>query len=96
MRRTHWWAPDGRHDDQPHPLLRVLNRIGPRTPDTVVAQPAEPAEQARRHWQGTVHDGFRLYGASRPAVTGMRPLKEQDQDASEQRAGCTRPSRFRS
>ncbi|MFI1420779.1 hypothetical protein ACH4VX_22895 [Streptomyces sp. NPDC020731] len=73
MRRSYRWVPDGRHGDQPRPPpLPVLNHVGPRNPDTVVAQPAG------RHWQGTVHDGFHLYDGKLPVVvTGVRLLKEQ-------------------
>ncbi|MFB7853277.1 replication-relaxation family protein [Streptomyces sp. NPDC056053] len=53
MWRTRWWAPDGRHGDQPHPpLLLVFNRASSRNPHTVSAQ---LAELTRRHWQGTAY-----------------------------------------
>ncbi|MYX99902.1 hypothetical protein GT045_35160 [Streptomyces sp. SID486] len=56
MWRTLWWVPDGRHADEPHPpLLLVFNRVGPRNPNTVIAQ---LAELTQRHWQGTAYDGF--------------------------------------
>ncbi|MFF4038439.1 hypothetical protein [Streptomyces sp. NPDC001816] len=49
MWRTRWWVPDGRHGDQPHPLLLlVFNRVGLRTPNTVVAQLAELTERHGR------------------------------------------------
>ncbi|MFG2359925.1 hypothetical protein [Streptomyces sp. NPDC048521] len=75
MWRTRWWVPDGRHGDQPHPLLLlVFDRVGPRNPNTVIAR---LAELARRHRQGTAHDGFHLYDGKLPVVvTGMKQLKE--------------------
>jgi hypothetical protein len=76
MWRTRWWVPDGRHGDQPHPLLLlVFNRIGPRNPNTVIAQLAELTE---RHWKGTWYDGgFHMYDGKLPiVVTGMKHLKE--------------------
>ncbi|MFH9605599.1 hypothetical protein ACH4MK_33505 [Streptomyces rochei] len=76
MWRTRWWVPDGRHSDQPHPpLLLVFNRIGPRNPNTVIAQLAELTE---RHWKGTWYDaGFHMYDGKLPiVVTGMKQLKE--------------------
>ncbi|MFE3905693.1 replication-relaxation family protein [Streptomyces sp. NPDC059153] len=75
MWRTRWWVPDGRHGDQPHPpLLLVFNRVGPRNPNTVIAQ---LAELTRRHWQGTAHDGFHMYDGKLPiVVTGMKQLQE--------------------
>ncbi|WP_225080784.1 replication-relaxation family protein [Streptomyces sp. CoT10] len=75
MWRTRWWVPDGRHGDQPHPpLLLVFNRVGPRNPNTVIAQ---LAELTHRHWQGEAHDGFHMYDGKLPiVVTGMRLLKE--------------------
>jgi hypothetical protein len=69
-------VPDGRHGDRPHPpLLLVFNRVGPRNPDTVIAQLAELTE---RHWKGTAHDGgFHMYDGKLPIVaTGMKQLKE--------------------
>ncbi|WP_190078143.1 hypothetical protein [Streptomyces daghestanicus] len=49
MWRTRWWAPDGRHGDQPHsPLPLALNRIGPPNPDTVSVP---LAELTQRHWK---------------------------------------------
>ncbi|MER6345339.1 replication-relaxation family protein [Streptomyces sp. NPDC001595] len=76
MWRTRWWVPDGRHGDRPHPpLLLVFNRIGPRNPDTVIAQLAELTE---RHWKGTAYDGgFHMYEGKLPiVVTGMKQLQE--------------------
>lgn len=76
MWRTRWWAPDGRHGDQPHPpLLLVFNRIGPRNPNTVNAQLAELTE---RHWKGTLYEGgFHMYDGKLPiVVTGMKQLQE--------------------
>ncbi|MEU1010996.1 hypothetical protein [Streptomyces sp. NPDC005890] len=76
MWRTRWWVPDGRHGDQPHPpLLLVFNRVGPRNPNTVIAQPAELTE---RHWKGTAYEGgFHMYDGKLPiVVTGMKHLKE--------------------
>ncbi|WP_434976514.1 hypothetical protein [Streptomyces puniciscabiei] len=76
MWRTRWWVPDGLHGDQPHPpLLLVFNRIGPRNPNTVIAQ---LAELTQRHWQGTAYDdGFHMYDGKLPiVVTGMKQLKE--------------------
>jgi hypothetical protein len=75
MWRTRWWVPDGRHSDQPHPpLLLVFNRVGPRNPNTVIAQ---LAELTQRHWQGTAHDGFHMYDGKLPiVVTGMKQLQE--------------------
>ncbi|MFI9345709.1 hypothetical protein ACIG0D_31275 [Streptomyces sp. NPDC052773] len=76
MWRTRWWAPDGRHGDQPHPpLLLVFNHIGPRNPNTVIAQ---LAKLTRRHWQGTAYeDGFHMYDGKLPiVVTSMNKLKE--------------------
>jgi hypothetical protein len=75
MWRTRWWVPAGRHGDQPHPpLLLIFNRVGPLTPNTVIAQ---LAELTQRHWQGTAHDGFHLYDGKLPiVVTSMRLLKE--------------------
>ncbi|MGW2248451.1 replication-relaxation family protein [Streptomyces hirsutus] len=75
MWRTRWWVPDGRHCDQPHPpLLLVFNRVGPRTPNTVIAQ---LAELTQRHWQGFAYDGFHMYDGKLPiVVTGMEQLKE--------------------
>ena len=53
MWRTRWWVPDSRHGDQPQPpLLLVFNRVGPRNPNTVIAQ---LAELTQRHWQGTAY-----------------------------------------
>ncbi|GAA3246945.1 hypothetical protein GCM10020256_74880 [Streptomyces thermocoprophilus] len=59
MWRTRWWVPDGRRGDQPAPpLLLVFNRIGPRNPNTIIAQLAELTE---RHWKGTWYeDGFHM------------------------------------
>ncbi|MFJ3251163.1 replication-relaxation family protein [Streptomyces sp. NPDC086782] len=74
--RTRWWAPDGRNGDQPHPpLLLVFNRIGPRNPNTVIAQ---LAELTQRHWKGTAYEGgFHMYDGKLPiVVTGMKQLKE--------------------
>ncbi len=71
-----WWVPDGRHSDQPHPpLLLVFNRIGPRNPNTVIAQLAELTE---RHWKGTWYDAsFHMYDGKLPiVVTGMKQLQE--------------------
>ncbi|MER6717156.1 hypothetical protein [Streptomyces sp. NPDC000877] len=75
MWRTRWWVPDGRHGDQPHPpLLLVFNRVGPRNPNTVVAQ---LAELTQRHWRGTAYDGFHMYDGKLPiVVTGTKQLKE--------------------
>ncbi|MFG3215656.1 hypothetical protein [Streptomyces tendae] len=76
MWRTRWWVPDGRHGDRPHPpLLLVFNRIGPRNPDTVMAQLAELTE---RHWKGTAYEGgFHMYDGKLPiVVTRMKQLKE--------------------
>ncbi|MDT0616099.1 hypothetical protein RM812_39000, partial [Streptomyces sp. DSM 40712] len=76
MWRTRWWVPDGRHSDQPHPpLLLVFNRIGPRNPDTVIAQ---LAELTQRHWKGTWYeDCFHMYDGKLPiVVTSMKHLKE--------------------
>ncbi|MFZ4184650.1 replication-relaxation family protein [Streptomyces pseudogriseolus] len=75
MWRTRWWVPDGRHGDQPHPpLLLVFNRVGPRNPDTVIAQ---LTELTKRHWQGTAYDGFHMYDGKLPiVVTGMKHLQE--------------------
>ncbi|MFC8996241.1 replication-relaxation family protein [Streptomyces rochei] len=76
MWRTRWWVPDGRHGDQPHPpLLLVFNRIGPRNPNTVIAQLAELTE---RHWKGTWYEGgFHMYDGKLPiVVTSMKHLKE--------------------
>ncbi|WP_246112101.1 replication-relaxation family protein [Streptomyces hawaiiensis] len=75
MWRTRWWVPDGRHADEPHPpLLLVFNRVGPRNPNTVIAQ---LAELTQRHWQGTAYDGFHMYDGKLPiVVTGMKQLKE--------------------
>ncbi|MFE7401877.1 replication-relaxation family protein [Streptomyces sp. NPDC057557] len=76
MWRTRWWVPDGRHGDQPHPpLLLVFNRVGPRNPDTVIAQ---LAELTQRHWQGTAYDDdFHMYDGKLPiVVTGMKQLQE--------------------
>ncbi|MFF5315539.1 replication-relaxation family protein [Streptomyces massasporeus] len=76
MWRTRWWVPDGRRGDQPHPpLLLVFNRIGPRNPNTVIAQLAELTE---RHWKGTAYDGgFHMYDGKLPiVVTSMKQLKE--------------------
>ncbi|MEU0060684.1 hypothetical protein [Streptomyces sp. NPDC006334] len=47
--RTRWWGPDGRHADEPHPpLLLVFNRVGPRNPNTVIAQLAELTQRQGR------------------------------------------------
>jgi hypothetical protein len=76
MWRTRWWVPDGRHGDQPHPpLLLVFNRIGPRNPNTVIAQ---LAELTQRHWKGTAYeDCFHMYDGKPPiVVTGMKQLQE--------------------
>ncbi|MFF0700190.1 hypothetical protein ACFYVC_07785 [Streptomyces tendae] len=76
MWRTRWWVPDGRHGDRPlPPLLLVFNRIGPRNPDTVMAQLAELTE---RHWKGAWYEGgFHMYDGKLPiVVTGMKQLKE--------------------
>ncbi|WP_052731484.1 hypothetical protein [Streptomyces sp. MBT28] len=75
MWRTRWWVPDGRHGDQPHPpLLLVFNRIGPRNPNTVIAQLAELTE---RHWKGTWYEGgFHMYDGKPIVVTSMKHLKE--------------------
>ncbi|GGV54941.1 hypothetical protein GCM10010245_86950 [Streptomyces spectabilis] len=76
MWRTRWWVPDGRHGDRPHPpLLLVFNRIGPRNPNTVIAQ---LAELTQRHWQGHDYGGdFHIYDGKLPiVVTGMKQLKE--------------------
>jgi hypothetical protein len=76
MWRTRWWVPDGRHGDQPHPpLLLVFNHIGPRNPNTVIAQLAELTE---RHWKGTAYDGgFHMYDGKLPiVVTSMKQLQE--------------------
>ncbi|CAL9663185.1 hypothetical protein SUDANB108_07111 [Streptomyces sp. enrichment culture] len=50
-------------------------RIGPRNPDTVIAQLAELTE---RHWKGTLYEGgFHMYDGKLPiVVTGMKQLKE--------------------
>jgi hypothetical protein len=68
-------VPDGRHADEPHPpLLLVFNRVGPRNPNTVIAQ---PAELTQRHCQGTAHNGFHMYDGKLPiVVTGMKQLQE--------------------
>ncbi|MCE0446839.1 hypothetical protein LT493_26325 [Streptomyces tricolor] len=75
MWRTRWWVPDGRHGDQPHPpLLLVFNRIGPRNPNTVIAQLAELTQW---HWKGDAYDGFHMYDGKLPiVVTGMKHLQE--------------------
>ncbi|MFH8803827.1 hypothetical protein ACH4F6_30205 [Streptomyces sp. NPDC017936] len=76
MWRTRWWAPDGRHGDQPHPPpLLVFNRIGPRDPGTDIAQ---LAELTQRHWKGTAYEGgFHTYDGKLPiVVTGMEHLQE--------------------
>ncbi|MGW4994953.1 replication-relaxation family protein [Streptomyces mirabilis] len=74
MWRTRWSVPDGRHADQPHPLLLLFNRVGPRNPNTVIAQ---LAELTQRHWQGTAYDGFHMYDGKLPiVVTGMKQLQE--------------------
>ncbi|GGV91768.1 replication-relaxation family protein [Streptomyces massasporeus] len=75
MWRTRWWVLDGRHGDVPHPpLLLVFNRVGPRNPNTVIAQ---VAELTQRHWQGTAYDGFHMYDGKLPiVVTGMKQLQE--------------------
>ncbi|MEU7564059.1 hypothetical protein [Streptomyces eurythermus] len=76
MRRTRWWAPDGRHSDQPHPLLLLVSdRIGPRNQGTVIAQ---LAKLTQRHWKGIAYEGgFHMYGGKLPTVvTGMKHLKE--------------------
>jgi hypothetical protein len=75
MWRTRWWVPDGRRADEPHPpLLLVFNRVGPRNPNTVIAQ---LAELTQRHWQGTAYDGFHMYDGKLPIVaTGMKQLKK--------------------
>lgn len=106
MWRTRWWVPDGRHGDQPHPpLLLVFNRVGPRNPNTVIAQLAELTE---RHWKGTAYDGgFHMYDGKLPiVVTGMKQLQEHGPAGpSFRRFGrphnqalpeATRPSRRRS
>jgi hypothetical protein len=46
------------------PLLRVFNRVGPRNPNTVIAQ---LAELTQRHWEGTAYDGFHLYDGKPPS-----------------------------
>lgn len=76
MWRPRWWVPDGRHGDRPHPpLLLVFNRVGPRNPNTVIAQ---LAELTQRHWQGHDYDGdFHMYDGKLPiVVTGMKLLQE--------------------
>ncbi|EST29225.1 replication-relaxation family protein [Streptomyces roseochromogenus] len=76
MWHTRWWVPDGRHGGQPHPpLLLVFNRVGPRNPNTVIAQ---LAELIQRHWQRSAHDDFHIYDGKLPiVVTGMKTLQEQ-------------------
>ncbi|MER5375940.1 hypothetical protein [Streptomyces sp. NPDC002553] len=76
MWRIRWWVPDGRRGDQPHPLLLlVFNRIGPRNPNTVIAQ---LAELTQRHWKGTWYEGgFHMYDGKLPiVVTDMKQLQE--------------------
>ncbi|MGW0771642.1 replication-relaxation family protein [Streptomyces sp. NPDC002676] len=74
MWRARWWVPDGRHGDEPHPPLLVFNHVGPRNPNTVIAQ---LAELTRRHWHGTAHNGFHMYDGKLPiVVTGMKMLQE--------------------
>ncbi|MFD5099825.1 hypothetical protein [Streptomyces albidochromogenes] len=76
MWRTRWWVPDGRHSDRPHPpLLLAFNRVGPRNPNTVIAQ---LAELTQRHWQGHDYDGDFHRSASCPSwsLTGMKQLTE--------------------
>ena len=66
----------GRRHDEPHPpLLLVFNRVGPRNPNTVIAQLAELTQQ---HWQGEAYDdGFHMYDGKLPiVVTGMKQLQE--------------------
>ncbi|WP_053710923.1 hypothetical protein [Streptomyces sp. NRRL B-3648] len=69
------WVPDGRYGDRPHPLLPlVLNRVGSRNPNTVIAQ---LAELTRRHRQGEAHDAFHMYDGKLPIVGGHRQPARQ-------------------
>lgn len=93
MWRTRCWVPDGQHGDQPHPpLLPLFNRIGPRNPNTVIAQ---PAELTHRHWQSTAYaDGVHMYdGKLSIVVTGMRHLQEHGRPERSAGASADRTTR---